>query len=55
MVTKPTNEVIDCLKATSSLHGQTQLLGIILKKEGQNFAIDGHSGEYFNSILSITY
>ena len=48
MISKQTNEVVSTLKSTSSLHGQTQLLGIILKKEGPQYNIDGHSGEFYD-------
>ncbi|XP_037781259.1 probable phosphorylase b kinase regulatory subunit beta isoform X1 [Penaeus monodon] len=43
MALRPTEEVINVLRSVSTLHGQTQLLGILLRREGQNFQIDGVS------------
>ncbi|XP_050711765.1 probable phosphorylase b kinase regulatory subunit beta isoform X2 [Eriocheir sinensis] len=39
---QPTHEVINVLRSVSTLHGQTQLLGILLRREGPNFQVDGH-------------
>ena len=45
MELQPTHEVINVLRSVSTLHGQTQLLGILLRREGPEFQIDGHPGE----------
>lgn len=42
---QPTHEVINVLRSVSTLHGQTQLLGILLRREGPDFEVDGHPGE----------
>ncbi|XP_063877835.1 probable phosphorylase b kinase regulatory subunit beta isoform X2 [Scylla paramamosain] len=42
MELQPTHEVINVLRSVSTLHGQTQLLGILLRREGPDFQIDGH-------------
>ncbi|XP_042207580.1 probable phosphorylase b kinase regulatory subunit beta isoform X3 [Homarus americanus] len=40
---QPTPEVLSVLRSVSTLHGQTQLLGILLRREGRNFQVDGVS------------
>ncbi|KAG0711404.1 putative phosphorylase b kinase regulatory subunit beta [Chionoecetes opilio] len=39
---QPTHEVINVLRSVSTLHGQTQLLGILLRREGPDFEVDSH-------------
>ncbi|CAL4083790.1 unnamed protein product, partial [Meganyctiphanes norvegica] len=41
MMNQPTHEVLNVLRSVSTLHGQTQLLGIVLRREGPDFLIDG--------------
>ncbi|XP_063877838.1 probable phosphorylase b kinase regulatory subunit beta isoform X5 [Scylla paramamosain] len=53
MELQPTHEVINVLRSVSTLHGQTQLLGILLRREGPDFQIDGHPvGERVLALLS---
>ncbi|XP_069171352.1 probable phosphorylase b kinase regulatory subunit beta isoform X8 [Procambarus clarkii] len=40
---QPTSEVLNVLRSVSTLHGQTQLLGILLRREGHDFQVDGVS------------
>ncbi|XP_069948194.1 probable phosphorylase b kinase regulatory subunit beta isoform X3 [Cherax quadricarinatus] len=40
---QPTSEVLNVLRSVSTLHGQTQLLGILLRREGPDFQVDGVS------------
>ncbi|XP_069983940.1 probable phosphorylase b kinase regulatory subunit beta isoform X4 [Penaeus vannamei] len=43
MASQPTEEVIKVLRSVSTLHGQTQLLGILLRREGETYPVDGVS------------
>ncbi|XP_071549609.1 probable phosphorylase b kinase regulatory subunit beta isoform X2 [Panulirus ornatus] len=43
MALQPTAEILTVLRSVSTLHGQTQLLGILLRREGPNFQVDGNS------------
>lgn len=47
MALRPTEEVINVLRSVTTLHGQTQLLGILLRREGETYPIDGVSGWYW--------
>ncbi|XP_064114166.1 probable phosphorylase b kinase regulatory subunit beta isoform X2 [Macrobrachium nipponense] len=43
MEAQPTPEVINVLRSVSTLHGQIELLGILLRREGPSYQIDGAS------------
>ncbi|MPC82432.1 Phosphorylase b kinase regulatory subunit beta [Portunus trituberculatus] len=51
MELQPTHEVINVLRSVSTLHGQTQLLGILLRREGPDYQIDGHPGINWLEVL----
>lgn len=43
MELQPTNEVVNVLRCVSTLFGQIQLLGILLRREGPDYEVDGSS------------
>ncbi|CAL4122771.1 unnamed protein product, partial [Meganyctiphanes norvegica] len=52
MVSKKTCEVVQVLQGVSSLQGRTQLLGILLRKEGPNFVIENTTvSDLLNSLF----
>lgn len=42
--TKPIWEVIDAIRGSSGLHAKCQLFGILLKREGPNYDVNGLTG-----------
>ena len=45
METKPIWEVIDAIRGSEGLHAKCQLFGILLKREGPNYDVNGLTGE----------